>query len=94
MTRRESRPRGPRSTAVFGALLAIGLVSCGQRREAPPVTEIDPDTRARLGLTADARDPTDRDKDAGYGMWRAKPETTGTQDPLSPERRKFGGPDL
>jgi len=41
----------------------------------------------RFGLTADAQDPTERDKELGYGMWKAKPEPEGTAAPSDPSRR-------
>lgn len=93
MTDRPSRSVRLGALVLSATLLGAGLVSCGQRREPARGQEIDPNTRARLGLTEDALDPTVRDKEAGYGMWRAKPEPTGTRDPLSPERRKIDGPD-
>lgn len=63
---------------------------CGQKRE-PTRPSIDPGTADRLGLTEDARDPTQRDLDAGYYKWKAKPEPEGTLDPTSPGRRRVGG---
>ena len=42
----------------------------------------------RFGLTPDAQDPSERDKELGYGRWKAKPETTGTSSPTDPDRRK------
>lgn len=41
----------------------------------------------RFGLTADAQDPTERDKELGYGKWKAKPEPEGTASPTNPSRR-------
>lgn len=47
----------------------------------------------RFGLTDDAQDPSERDKELGYGRWKLKPETDGTDSPNSPNRRKtFGNP--
>ncbi|MFK7760326.1 MAG: hypothetical protein AB8C13_10325 [Phycisphaerales bacterium] len=43
---------------------------------------------ARFGLTSDAQDPSERDKELGYGRWKAKPEADGTDAPSSPDRRK------
>lgn len=91
------RPSHSRRSVVLPVLLAAGLgltvTACGQRRHQPSTPNIDAETQARLGLTEDARDPTVREREAGYGPWKARPEPTGTHDPLSPERRKFGGPD-
>lgn len=41
----------------------------------------------RFGLTADAQDPSERDKELGYGKWKAKPEVEGTAAPTNPSRR-------
>lgn len=41
----------------------------------------------RFGLTHDAQDPSERDKEMGYGRWKAKPETEGTRAPTDPARR-------
>lgn len=75
-------------------LFCVGLLTltaCGQRRE-PAANNMDPEAAARLGLTEDAKDPTRRDTEAGYNRWKPKPEPVGTLHPLSPERRKIGGP--
>jgi|TARA_R110000782_G_scaffold57258_16_gene119702 hypothetical protein len=72
---------------------AAGLAACGQKRvEAPVLPQVDPATSDRLGLTADAIDPTERDALAGYNRWNPKPEPEGTAAPLSPTRRKIGAP--
>ena len=42
----------------------------------------------RFGLTGDAQDPSERDKELGYGRWKAKPDPTGTESPTDPDRRK------
>lgn len=42
----------------------------------------------RFGLTADAQDPSERDKELGYGRWKAKPDPEGTASPTDPARRK------
>lgn len=73
------------------ATTGLASVSCAQKRATDP-DPIDPSTAARLGLTDDARDPTLRDKEAGYYKWKEKPEPTGTEDPTSPDRRRIGGP--
>lgn len=77
-----------RALALFFVLAALS--ACGQRR-AEPAPAIDEETAARLGITPDAVDPTERDKDKGYLLWKEKPEPTGTEDPTSPGRRKVGG---
>lgn len=48
----------------------------------------DADLENRFGLTADAQDPSERDKELGYGRWKLKPEADGTESPNSPNRRK------
>jgi hypothetical protein len=55
----------------------------------------DPELQDRFGLTADAQDPSERDKELGYGRWKTKPETEGTASPNSPARRQNigGNPD-
>jgi len=70
----------------------IAPCGCGQKREPTP-ERMDRATAARLGLTEDALDPTQRDKDAGYYRWKEKPEPVGTDDPTSPKRRRVGAPD-
>ncbi len=48
---------------------------------------------SRFGLTDDAQDPSERDKELGYGRWRQKPEPDGTLSPTSPARRRpIGNP--
>ena len=42
----------------------------------------------RFGLTDDAQDPSERDKELGYGRWKAKPDPVGTDSPTNPSRRK------
>lgn len=77
-------------------LVALGAAGSGgcakQRAEQPVSSTVDPEMAARLGLTADAIDPTKRDEQAGYNRWKPKPEPEGTAAPLSPTRRKVGGP--
>ena len=80
----------PLSVAVLIMGLGVGLATlpaCRQKRDPAP-ERMDPAQAARLGLTPDARDPTERDNEAGYGRWRTKPEPTGTADPLAPSRRR------
>ena len=92
-TLRTARPS--RRNVILGVTSGLVLITgaCGPKRskQSPP---IDPGTSARLGLTTDSLDPTQRDKDAGYLMWKPKPEPVGTHDPTSPDRRKIGGPDF
>lgn len=74
-------------------LALVALAACSPKRvEAPVMDHVDPATSDRLGLTADAIDPTERDALAGYNRWTPKPEPEGTAAPLSPTRRKVGGP--
>ena len=71
-------------------LTAISLCGCElqQRRvEVEQPSGADGDIDPRFGLTADAQDPSERDKELGYGKWKAKPETEGTRSPTSPTRR-------
>ena len=86
--------RSQRASRVFldGALVlgVVVLVSgCGlQRRvELDTASGADESLDNRFGLTDDAQDPSERDKELGYGRWRAKPEPTGTDSPTSPKRR-------
>ena len=68
----------------------LGVAGCEvqQRRvDVPQATGADESLESRFGLSADAQDPSERDKELGYGKWKAKPETTGTKDPTSPSRR-------
>jgi len=83
------------SAVIIGAMLAAAG-GCGdmlQRRvELPETSGADPELEDRFGLTDDAQDPTQRDKELGYGRWRAAPETEGTKDQFSPSRRKDNTP--
>ncbi len=83
--------------------LAIGLlvltVSSGcrdlqkRRVELKQASGADSTLDPRFGLTSDAQDPSERDKELGYGKWKQKPEVDGTEAPTSPGRRKpFGSP--
>jgi hypothetical protein len=68
----------------------IGTLSgCGLQRRAEVSTASGADERLseQFGLTDDAQDPTERDKELGYGRWKSKPETKGTDAPTSPNRR-------
>lgn len=76
----------------FFACIAMALhTGCGellQRRvEVPEPTGADPELEERFGLTGDAQDPTERDTQLGYGRWKHPPESEGTKDPKSPDRR-------
>ena len=89
--RRDGKMRRQRlSIGVLGS--AVVLTGCGPAREAR-TQRVDPGTAARLGLTEDAQDPTQRDLGEGYYRWKEKPEPEGTLDPTSPRRRSVGGPD-
>ncbi|MEM9372277.1 MAG: hypothetical protein AAGA55_01410 [Planctomycetota bacterium] len=84
-----------RVSAVGLAACLVGIVVSGsacREKRAPRAETIDPATAAMLGLTEDSRDPTELDKEAGYYFWKRKPEPEGTSSPVSPDRRKIGGP--
>lgn len=73
-----------------GAIGLHSMLGCElqQRRvDVPVASGADESINPEFGLTADAQDPTERDKEMGYGKWKAKPEPTGTYDPTSPDRR-------
>ncbi|MEX0876502.1 MAG: hypothetical protein WD114_03490 [Phycisphaerales bacterium] len=77
-----------------GILLAASATGCElqQRRvDVPTASGADETLEDRFGLTDDAQDPTERDKELGYGKWKAKPEPEGTADPTHPSRRRWGG---
>ena len=87
-----------RTLAVLPAVLCVllGPSAYGellQRRvDVEKASGADPELQSKFGLTADAQDPSERDKELGYGRWKAKPETEGTDSPTSPDRRKgYGG---
>ena len=80
--------------AIFSLLSLAGCVTAqemGQlqerRVELPEASGADDSLDSRFGLTADAQDPSERDKELGYGKWKAKPEPTGTAKPTDPSRR-------
>lgn len=84
-----------------GVLIAAGFLSSAtgcrdlQRRrvEINKASGADSDLEDRFGLTADAQDPSERDKELGYGRWKQKPETEGTSSPTDPSRRQpIGSP--
>lgn len=84
-----------------GVLIAAGFLSSAtgcrdlQRRrvEINKASGADSDLENRFGLTADAQDPSERDKELGYGRWKQKPETEGTNSPTDPSRRQpIGSP--
>ena len=85
----------PKSYKHFCAILICGaslMAAAGcemqQRRvDVDQPSGADEDLNSRFGLTADAQDPTERDKELGYGKWKAKPESEGTRAPTSPTRR-------
>ena len=86
----EPRPsRSLQAGVLLGALaLFIGLSGCA-------TTSGKAENRAserraqELGLSADALDPTVRDKREGYGRWKQKPDPVGSDSPLSPDRRPW-----
>lgn len=73
--------------ATMTALLAAA--GCSKQKSDPAPATVDPETAAKLQLTEDAKDPTQRDNEAGYNRWRPKPEPEGTASPLSPTRRRI-----
>ncbi len=74
--------------AVMTVMAVMSGCQLQQRRvDVPTASGADETLEARFGLTADAQDPTERDKELGYGMWKAKPEPEGTAAPESPQRR-------
>jgi hypothetical protein len=81
------------AVVVVGALLCMqGCRDLQKRRvEVKQSSGADADLQDRFGLTADAQDPSERDKELGYGRWQTKPETEGTASPTSPSRRKSIG---
>jgi len=75
------------STSLLGTL--SGCENIRKRRvDVVQPTGADAGLDARFGLTSDAQDPSERDKELGYGRWKAKPEADGTDAPSSPDRRK------
>lgn len=94
--------RPSRSQACFSTLALLGMCAMlcmpgcrdlqKRRVEVKQSSGADADLQDRFGLTADAQDPSERDKELGYGRWQTKPETEGTASPTSPSRRKpIGG---
>lgn len=83
--------------ALLGGVFVLGLCALSacevqQRRvDVPEASGADDSLDARFGLTADAQDPQERDKELGYGRWKAKPEPEGTRAPTSPTRRGSWG---
>lgn len=76
--------------SLVGGLMLTATIGCGlqQRRvDVDQASGADEGLDPRFGLTADAQDPTERDKEMGYGKWKAKPESEGTRAPTSPTRR-------
>lgn len=73
---------------------AAGCRDLQKRRvELNTASGANPELEDRFGLTADAQDPSERDKELGYGRWKQKPETDGTASPTDPSRRKpIGSP--
>ena len=80
----------------ISAVMMSGCRDLQKRRvEVKQSSGADPELQDRFGLTADAQDPSERDKELGYGRWKTKPETEGTASPNSPSRRQNigGNPD-
>ncbi len=81
-------------------VVSVSLISMGgcrdlqkRRVELKQASGADQNLQDRFGLTADAQDPSERDKELGYGRWKQKPEAEGTSAPTDPARRKpIGSP--
>jgi len=74
--------------SMSGCVTAQEMGQLQERRvELPEASGADESLDPRFGLTADAQDPSERDKELGYGRWKAKPEPTGTAKPTDPSRR-------
>lgn len=89
---KQSKHNGMRAVAFAGVILGMCMVMSGcalqQRRvEIKTASGADDSLDDRFGLSDDAQDPAERDKELGYGRWKAKPEPTGTTAPTSPDRR-------
>lgn len=83
--------------AAFGVALLSPAAGCRdlqkRRVELKTASGANPELDDRFGLTADAQDPSERDKELGYGRWKQKPETEGTASPTDPSRRQpIGSP--
>lgn len=75
-------------TLLLGSVATLGGCEMQQRRvEIIEPSGADESLDNRFGLTADAQDPSERDKELGYGRWKAKPEPKGTNSPTDPDRR-------
>lgn len=72
---------------MLSAMLFAGCDMQQRRVDVPMASGADEGLNPAFGLTADAQDPSERDKELGYGKWKAKPEPTGTRAPTSPTRR-------
>jgi hypothetical protein len=81
--------RAPYSVLILS--LCAAMTACGptlQRRvDVNQPSGADNSIDSRFGLTADAQDPSEKDKELGYGRWKAKPETDGTANSQSSTRR-------
>jgi len=87
-----SKPLSGFSAAASVGLLLVMVPLSGcelqqRRMDVPEASGADESIDQRFGLTADAQDPTERDKEMGYGKWKAKPDPVGTRAPTSPTRR-------
>lgn len=72
-------------------LLGSGCELQQRRVDVNKASGADESIDPRFGLTADAQDPSERDKEMGYGKWKAKPEAEGTAAPTDPSRRRNWG---
>ncbi len=87
MQKRSAQSKICFSVSAFLVCMGIGCELQQRRVDVDQASGADSRIDDRFGLTADAQDPTERDKELGYGKWKAKPETQGTADPTDPSRR-------
>ena len=77
--------------ALVAVPLTTAMTGCRdlqkRRVELKQSSGADPELEDRFGLTSDAQDPSQRDKELGYGRWKQKPEPEGTASPTDPDRR-------
>lgn len=86
---RSSRPVGVLLCGLGILTASTGCRDLQKRRvELKESSGANPDLEERFGLTGDAQDPSERDKEMGYGKWKPKPEPEGTSSPTDPARRK------
>ncbi len=78
------------TTALFTAIIIIPI-GCGEvlqrRTDVAQPSGADESINDRFELNADAQDPSERDRELGYGRWKGKPDPEGTADKTSSTRR-------